>query len=145
MTRTFLAIALLTFLPNSSAVDKPLRIDLRHSFHWISLGTVRVTQYTHVECHGRLTSSGYVLKNEDENRVCAVSRDLWHKKIHPGDLVWVDDYAEPCVALDTMALRNHKGFPQTHWIDIYVTDPAKGLDFGIRHAQAFYLPRQSRP
>ena len=139
-----LSLLITIFSPKFLCTDKSPEINIRRSFQWIPLGTVRVTQYTHIECHGRLTSSGYVLKNEDENRVCAIGRDWWRKKIHPGDLVWVDGYAEPCVALDTMALKNRKGLPQTRWIDIYVTDPVKGLNFGIRHAKAYHLSRRRK-
>ena len=110
----------------------------------IPLGQIRVTKYTHIETGSRVTSSGYVLKDEDEGKVCAVSRDWWRGLIKPGDRVWVSGFAEPCVALDTMALRNRKGFKQTRWIDIYITDRQAGLDFGIRRATA-YLQRSRRP
>jgi 3D (Asp-Asp-Asp) domain-containing protein len=103
------------------------------------LGWVRVTRYTHVETHSRLTSSGYVLKDSDENRVCAVSRDWWRSRVKPGDLVWVEGVVQPCVALDTMALTNSKGLAQTRWIDVYTLDPGRALDFGIRHANAYLV------
>ncbi len=45
------------------------------AFEVIPLGEVRVTKYTHVECRSHVTSSGYVLTDSDEGRVCAVSRD----------------------------------------------------------------------
>lgn len=107
------------------------------------LGWVRVTNYTHVETRSRLTSSGYTLKNEDEGLVCAISRDWWRERVQPGDLVWVAGFAHPCAALDTMALANSKGFPQTRWIDIYIKDPARGLEFGIQKSSAYLLkPRR---
>lgn len=109
--------------------------------HWEAepLGWVRVTQYTHVETHSRDTSSGYALKDNDEGLVCAISRDWWRSRVKPGDLVWVAGFAQPCVALDTMARRNSKGFAQTRWIDIYVNDRARGLEFGIRSSSAYLI------
>jgi 3D (Asp-Asp-Asp) domain-containing protein len=104
----------------------------------IPLGTVRVTKYTHIETRSRLTSSGYVLKDSDKGKVCAISRDWWRRLIKPGDLVLVEGHG-PCVALDTMAKFNRKGLRQLHWIDIYITDRQEGLDFGIQHAQAYLL------
>lgn len=109
------------------------------------LGWVRVTQYTHVETRSRVTATGYVLKDRDAGLVCAVSRDWWRSRVKPGELVWVDGYAKPCVALDTMALANAKGFPQTRWVDIYMTDPVKALDFGIRHASAYVVRQRAGP
>ncbi|MBI4349053.1 MAG: hypothetical protein HY553_19600 [Elusimicrobia bacterium] len=103
------------------------------------LGWVRVTNYTHVETNSRLTSSGYVLKDEDEGLVCAISRDWWRSKVKPGDLIWVTGFAQPCVALDTMALFNPKGLAQTRWVDIYVKDPVRGLAFGIQKSSAYIL------
>lgn len=110
----------------------------------VALGQIRVTNYTHHETGSRVTSSGYVLKDSDAGRVCAVSRDWWRGLVKPGDLVWVDGYAEPCVALDTMAVFNRKGLRQTRWIDVYKTDRQKALDFGIRRSTA-YLLRPSPP
>lgn len=107
------------------------------------LGWVRVTRYTHVETHTRMTASGHVLQDRDEGRVCAISRDWWRSRVAPGDLVWVEGSAEPCAALDTMALVNAKGFPQTRWIDVYVRDPARALDFGLRHANAYIVRRRN--
>ena len=107
------------------------------------LGWVRVSQYTHVETRSRVTSSGYVLKDSDEGLACAVSRDWWRKRVQPGDLVWVEGYAQPCVALDTMAPANRRGLAQKRWVDIYVKDPHRGLDFGIRRSSA-YLVRPER-
>lgn len=105
----------------------------------VPLGTVRVTHYTHHECGSRLTASGYVLKDEDAGRVCAVSRDWWRGRVRPGDLLWIPGHAEPCRALDSMAAANRKGFPQRRWLDIYHTDRQKALDFGIRRADAYLL------
>lgn len=124
-----------------SSMDRP--IGLPSAWEAEPLGWVRVTNYTHVETRSRLTSSGYVLKDEDEGLVCAISRDWWRSKVMPGDLVWVTGFAQPCVALDTMALANSKGFPQTRWVDIYIKDPARGLQFGIRKSSA-YLIRPKR-
>lgn len=117
-------------------------VGLSDEYEAIPLGQVRVTHYTHHECNSRLTSSGYVLKDEDEGRVCAISRDWWRGRVKPGDLVWVSGHAQPCVALDTMALKNSKGFPQRRWVDIYYTDQQKALDFGIQRATA-YLVRKT--
>lgn len=103
------------------------------------LGWVRVTNYTHVETNSRLTSSGYTLNDEDEGLVCAISRDWWRKRVMPGDLVWVTGFAQPCVALDTMALFNRKGLAQTRWVDIYVKDPVRGLAFGIQKSSAYIV------
>ncbi|MCX5790349.1 MAG: hypothetical protein NTX64_17855 [Elusimicrobia bacterium] len=103
------------------------------------LGWVRVTQYTHVETRTRLTSSGYILKDSDEGLVCAISRDWWKKRVKVGDLVWVTGFAQPCVALDTMAPANRRGLAQTRWVDIYVTSRSRGLDFGIRKSSAYII------
>ncbi len=117
----------------------PRRSSLFDLYRPVPLGVVRVTHYTHHECHSRLTSSGYVLKDSDEGRVCAIGRDWWRGRIKPGALVYIPDYSTVCVALDTMALRNRKGLPQTHWVDVYYTDREKALDFGIQHAEAYLL------
>lgn len=108
---------------------------------WVAvpLGSVRLTHYTHHECGSRLTASGHVLQDEDEGRVCAVSRDWWRGRVRPGDLLWVPGHAEPCRALDAMAPANRKGFPQRRWLDIYHTDRQKALDFGIQRGQAYLL------
>jgi 3D (Asp-Asp-Asp) domain-containing protein len=118
---------------------------LPSGFEAVPLGQIRVTKYTHVETGSRQTSSGYVLTDNDRGRVCAISRDWWRKRIKPGDLVWIEGHAQPCVALDTMALTNRKGLPQTRWVDIYITDRQEGLDFGIQRATAYLLrPRAIR-
>jgi hypothetical protein len=103
------------------------------------LGEVRVTHYTHHETGSRLTSSGYVLTDGDAGRVCAISRDWWRTRVKDGDLIWIPGHVEPCRALDTMALRNSKGFRQRHWIDVYHTDRQASLDFGIQRAPAYLL------
>ncbi len=128
--------------PLSTAQIRPA--GLSAAFEAIPLGPVRVTQYTHVECRSRTTASGYELQDSDEGKVCAVSRDWWKSRVQPGDLIWVEGYAKPCVALDSMADANRKGFPQRRWIDIYVTNPVAGLDFGIRRSTA-YLIRPRAP
>ena len=117
---------------------------LSEEFEALFLGQIRVTHYTHKECASRITSSGYSLKDEDSGRVCAISRDWWRSKIKPGDLVWIEGHAQPCVALDTMALTNRKGFPQRRWVDIYSgPDRQTALDFGIKRATAYLIKRKS--
>jgi 3D (Asp-Asp-Asp) domain-containing protein len=110
---------------------------------WISLGKVRVTSYTHNE-GGRVTAYGYILRDEDAQAVCAVSRDWWRKFIKPGDLVWVEGMDEPCIVLDTMATHNRKGLAQTRWVDIYMNNVRTALDFGIQRRQAWLLPKIGR-
>lgn len=107
------------------------------------LGLVHVTRYTHHE-GGRVTASGYVLKDADEDHVCAVSRDWWKHRIQPGDLVFVAGFQQPCVVLDTMARANSRGKVQLHWVDIYLTSVARGLDFGIQRRRA-WLQKRTRP
>lgn len=104
------------------------------------LGVVHVTRYTHNE-GGRLTASGYYLKDSDQDKVCAVSRDWWKHSITPGDLVFVDGFVQPCVVLDTMAVANRKGKRQLHWIDLYSTSVEHSLDFGIQHRKAWLVRR----
>ena len=130
-------MALLGAGPVSTSHIRPK--GLSAAYDAIPLGEIRVTKYTHIETHSRLTSSGHILRDEDEGKVCAISRDWWRKTIKPGDLVWITGYAQPCVALDTMALRNPKGLRQLRWMDIYITDRQKGLDFGIRRSNAYLL------
>lgn len=144
-TRRAVAAAGLLLLAGTSPLSPlaPRRRALLDLYKPVPLGRVRVTHYTHHECGSRLTASGYVLKNSDAGRVCAVSRDWWRKRIKPGDLIYLPRYGQTCAALDTMALRNPRGLRQTHWIDVYYTDRQKALDFGIQHAQAFLLrPRE---
>lgn len=129
-------------LASSSKRDSPSLPSFPAGYDVVPLGRVRVTNYTHHECGSRVTSSGHVLKDSDAGRVCAVSRDWWRSKVKPGDLIWVVGYAEPCVALDTMALANRNGFPQRQWIDIYRTDRKKALDFGIRRSAAYLLKKR---
>jgi hypothetical protein len=142
------SLALVTVLglcsppPLSTAVLRPA--GLSQAYDALPLGQVRVTKYTHVECRSRVTASGHVLSPRDSGRVCAVSRDWWRSRVKPGDVIWIPGYAEPCVALDTMALTNRKGLAQTHWIDIYITDRRAGLEFGIQHGMA-YVIRARRP
>lgn len=128
--------------PLSTTIVRPA--GLSESFEAVPLGQVRVTQYTHVECRSRVTASGHILSPRDSGRVCAVSRDWWRSKVKAGDVLWIPGYAQPCVALDTMALANRKGLAQTRWIDIYITDPKTGLEFGIQHGMA-YVIRARRP
>ena len=141
-------LAILTVLglcappPLSTALLRPA--GLSEAFEAVALGQVRVTKYTHVECRSRVTASGHVLSPRDSGRVCAVSRDWWRSKVKPGDVLWIPGFAQPCTALDTMALTNRKGLAQTHWIDIYITDPKTGLEFGIQHGTA-YLIRPKGP
>lgn len=123
--------------PISTSVLRPA--GLPDGFEAIPLGWVRVTNYTHVESRSRVSSSGYVLKDEDAYLACAIGRDWWRSRVKPGDLIWVVGYAQPCVALDTMALKNRKGFAQTRWVDIYMADPVKGLAFGIQKSSAYIL------
>ena len=136
--RLLVAIALwLPLQPVSTAMVRPA--GLPKGYEAVPLGQIRVTHYTHHETASRLTSSGYVLKDGDEGRVCAISRDWWRKTVKPGDLVWIEGHAQPCRALDTMALRNSKGFAQKRWIDIYYRDRQQAYDFGIHHATAYLL------
>lgn len=123
--------------PVSTSVVRPPGLSER--FEAVPLGQVRVTHYTHHECRSRLTSSGYVLKDSDAGKVCAVSRDWWRRRVKPGDLIWVQGFAQPCRAMDTMARANRKGFPQRRWIDVYVTDQKAALDFGIQRATAYVI------
>ena len=102
------------------------------------LGKVRVTNYTHME-GGRITASGYYLRDRDAGRVCAVSRDWWMGRVRPFDVIWLRDYNQTCVVLDTMAIANSKGFKQTTWVDIYNNDRQSALDFGIQHAEAYLI------
>lgn len=135
-----LAAALMALLgagPVSTANLRPK--GLSAAYEAIPLGEIRVTKYTHIETHSRLTSSGHILTDADEGKVCAISRDWWRKTVKPGDLIWISGYAQPCKALDTMALRNPKGLRQLRWVDIYITDRQKGLDFGIRRSTAYLL------
>lgn len=142
MLALFCLLSLCSPPPLSTTIVRP--DGLSESFEAVPLGQVRVTKYTHVECRSRLTASGHVLSDVDSGRVCAVSRDWWRSKVKPGDVLWIPGYAAPCTALDTMALANRKGLAQTHWIDIYITDPKTGLEFGIQHGMA-YLIRPRRP
>lgn len=134
-----LAVALLNAAPGDLGTSVVRPKGLPAAWEAESLGWVRVTQYTHVETRSRVTSSGYILKDADEGVACAISRDWWRSRVKPGDLVWVEGFAQPCAALDTMALRNPRGFPQTRWVDIYVTDPARGLEFGIKRSSAYLI------
>ena len=102
------------------------------------LGIVRVTRYSHFE-GGRITASGYLLKDEDAGKVCAVGRDWWKKFIKPGESIWVEGFSEPCKVLDTMAIKNSKGLLQTTWVDIYIPDPKEGLAFGIQKRPAYLI------
>jgi 3D (Asp-Asp-Asp) domain-containing protein len=123
--------------PVSTAVVRPH--GLPKGYDAEPLGTVRVTHYTHHECGQRLTASGYTLKDEDEGRVCAVSRDWWRGRVKNGALIWIEGHSQPCVAKDSMADANRKGFKQRRWFDIYHTDRQKALDFGIQKRTAYLL------
>lgn len=102
------------------------------------LGRVRVTNYTHYE-GGRLTASGYVLQDRDAGRVCAVGRDWWGGRVKPFDTIWLKEFNQTCVAMDTMAIANSRGLKQTTWVDIYYTDRTAAMDFGIQHAEAYLI------
>jgi len=105
---------------------------------FISLGIVRVTKYTHNE-GGWWTSSGYRMKESDRMQVCAISRDWWRKKVRPGDVVMIDGVVT-CRALDTMALKNRKGFRQRKWIDVFNgSNVEESLDYGIQKHQAYIV------
>lgn len=128
--------------PNPLSTSVPRPAGLPEGYEAFPLGEIRVTHYTHHECRSRVTSSGYVLKDADEGRVCAISRDWWRSRVKPGDLVWIVGHAQPCRAMDTMALTNSKGFPQRRWVDIYYTDRQTALDFGIQRAPAYLLRKK---
>jgi hypothetical protein len=115
---------------------RPAGLDDRYEA--VPLGQIRVTHYTHNE-GGRMTSSGHTLEDGDAGQVCAISRDWWRGTVKPGDLIWIPGHTEPCVALDTMALANRKGFKQRRWVDIYSTDRKAALDFGIQRATAYIV------
>ncbi len=127
--------------PVSTAMIQPA--GMPRGYEAVPLGQIRVTHYTHHETGSRLTSSGYLLHDSDEGRVCAISRDWWRKSIKAGDLVFIEGQPQPCVARDTMALRNRKGLAQKRWVDVYYTDRQTAYDYGIHHATA-YLLRPSR-
>lgn len=127
--------------PVSTSSVRPAGLPARYEAS--PLGQVRVTHYTHHETGSRTTASGHILTDADAGRVCAISRDWWRGRVKPGDLIWIEGHARPCVAWDTMAFRNRKGLRQTHWVDIYVTDRREALDFGIRRATAYLVRRRS--
>jgi hypothetical protein len=103
----------------------------------VPLGLVRVTKYTHFE-GGWWTSSGYRMKEKDAMQVCAISRDWWRRKVKPGDVIQVDGVT--CLALDTMAKKNRKGFRQRKWIDLFNGSKVEeSLDYGIQKHQAFIV------
>jgi 3D (Asp-Asp-Asp) domain-containing protein len=106
------------------------------------LGMVNVTRYTHNE-GGRITASGYYLKNEDDGKVCAISRDWWKSKVQPGDMVFLEGFIQPCVALDTMATHNRNGYAQKTWVDVYHPDVANALRFGIQRRRAWMVKKKS--
>jgi len=71
--------------------------------------------------------------------VCAISRDWWRKKVRPGDVVMIDGVVT-CRALDTMALKNRKGFRQRKWIDVFNgSNVEESLDYGIQKHQAYIV------
>ncbi len=109
--------------------------------HLEPLGVVRVTRYTHHDDpqFGRWTASGYILKDSDEGKVCAVSRDWFRTRVKVNDVVWIEGFQRPCVVKDTMGLRNRKGFLQTKWFDVYITDVKRGLAFGIQKRRAYIV------
>ena len=127
-------------LPVSTAGVAPAGVPA--GYEALPLGQVRVTHYTHHECHSRLTASGYVLKNADAGRVCAISRDWWRGRVKSGDLVLIEGQGT-CVARDSMADANRNGFAQRRWVDVYYTNRQKALDFGIQRATAYVLKRRA--
>lgn len=146
MKRALVALLLSAAIqPVSTAVVTPSGVaaDAAYAdYEAVPLGQVRVTHYTHHECRSRLTASGYVLKDSDQGRVCAISRDWWRGRVKPGDLVFIQGQGQPCVALDSMADHNRKGFKQRRWLDVYYTDRQQALDFGIQRATAYVLKRR---
>jgi 3D (Asp-Asp-Asp) domain-containing protein len=129
--------------PVSTAMVAPRGVAVPKGYEAVPLGQVRVTHYTHHECRSRVTASGYVLKDSDQGRVCAVSRDLWRGRVKPGELVFIQGQEHPCVARDSMADHNRKGFKQRRWLDVYYTDRQDALDFGIKRATAYVLKRRA--
>lgn len=131
MNKILLTIVFVVTMVNTVAMP------FRRTKKFIPLGQVRVTKYTHNE-GGWWTSSGYRMKETDRLRVCAISRDWWRKKVRPGDIVQVDNVT--CRALDTMALKNRKGFRQRKWIDIFNGSKVKeSLDYGIQKHEAYIV------
>jgi len=104
----------------------------------IPLGEVRVTRYTHFE-GGKVTASGYILKPEDKDVICAVGRDWFKKTILVGDKLQIEGFSRPCNVQDTMAIANRKGLKQTRWVDIYHTDVKDALKFGIQRRRAYLI------
>jgi len=129
-----MVMALLLLMPSQAApAERLIHREI------IPLGVIRVTKYTHHE-GGRWTSTGHRLADKDEGKVCAISREWWRKKVKPGDIVFIEGYAKECIALDTMAKKNRKGFRQRKWIDIYNGGKVQeSLDFGIKKAKAYVV------
>ena len=127
----------------SGSHSKPLWLSsVRGAKDAIPLGEVTVTHYSHEDddgIWGRWTASGHILTDYDAGRVCAVSRDWWKSLIKEGDSIWVEGYAEPCQALDTMAFHNSNGMHQTRWIDIYDPDVESAREFGLKTARAYLI------
>lgn len=132
MNKLLLSLSLLVTMAN------PLTMPFQQKkYAFIPLGLVRVTKYTHHE-GGWWTSSGYRMKEEDAMRVCAISRDWWRRRVKPGDVIQVDGVT--CRALDTMALKNRKGFRQRKWIDVFNgSNVEESLDYGIQKHQAYIV------
>lgn len=143
--RLLLSWALSTVIqPVSTAMVAPEGLSVPAGYEAVPLGQVRLTHYTHHECRSRVTASGYVLKDGDEGRVCAISRDWWRGRVKSGDLLLIEGQSQPCRALDSMADANRKGFPQRRWLDVYYTDRQAALDFGIKRTTAYLLrPRRA--
>lgn len=121
-----------------SAVKVSMPPPVLKDIKMIPLGIVRVTKYTWHE-GGKWTADGHKFEAGDENKICAASRDLWKKKVKPGDTVWIKGQAQ-CVVRDSMANRNSKGFRQRRWLDIYIgSDQEAGLDFGIQKSEAYII------
>lgn len=143
MKRWLLAAALaVAAQPVSTAMVRPEGMPIPDGYVAVPLGQVRLTHYTHHECGSRLTASGHVLKDSDQGKVCAISRDWWRGRVKPGDLVFIQGQGQ-CTALDSMADHNRKGFKQRRWLDVYYTDREQALDFGIRRATAYVLKRRA--
>lgn len=124
------------------AIESGDQVLSHRGFEAESLGQVRVTRYSHFE-GGRLTASGYILKDSDDGKVCAVGRDWFRVSIKVDDKIWVEGFKEPCVVKDTMAIRNHKGLLQNKWVDVYIPDPVEGLKFGIQKRRAYKILERS--
>ena len=129
---TALAILLIAGLPKLLSKESKIEDKLEY------LGVVRVTKYTHNE-GGRITASGYYLKDRDQGKLCAVSRDWFRKKVKVWDVIYLEHFNQTCIVVDTMALQNSKGFKQTKWVDVYHTSVEEALEFGIQRSKAYLV------